>query len=123
MTIEQTISRRASELQISKVHLARLAGVSRATLDRLLSGGHVTTATLSAVADVLGLQVKIQVLPRITVKEVKRSFAARKADRLAAMVQGTSALEAQGVDAETLDDIKEQAYHELLAGPPRRLWG
>ncbi len=38
------------------------------------------------------------------------------------MVQGTSALESQAVDAATYQRLIEKSVHELLAGSPRRLW-
>ena len=54
--------------------------------------------------------------------EFCRAEAQRKAEKIARLVQGTSALEGQGVDAATYQRLVERTYHELLAGPRRRLW-
>ena len=48
--------------------------------------------------------------------------ARKKAEQVARLVQGTSALESQAVDAKTYKRLVEKTYHELLAGSRRRLW-
>ena len=64
---------------------------------------------------------------RFALRPVRAKFAKRamqkKARQLIGLVQGTSALEAQAVDAQELEDLTEQTTNVLLAGSPRRLWG
>jgi hypothetical protein len=48
--------------------------------------------------------------------------AARKAEALVNLVQGTSALEAQGLGPDALREMKDRTVHELLAGSRRMLW-
>ena len=61
-------------------------------------------------------------LEEVDADEVCREQARKKAEELARMVQGTSALESQGVDAATFQWLVERSYHELMAGPRGRLW-
>jgi hypothetical protein len=52
-----------------------------------------------------------------------RAQARAKAEEVARLVQGTSALESQAVDADAYRRLVERSYHELMAGSRRRLWG
>ncbi len=55
-------------------------------------------------------------------RDLKREQAERKARKLVSLVQGTSGLEGQAVDGQTLESMVERTTHELLAGSNRRLW-
>jgi hypothetical protein len=46
----------------------------------------------------------------------------KKAQQMARLVQGTSALESQAVDEKTYNRLVEKAFREILAGPKRKLW-
>lgn len=52
---------------------------------------------------------------------MRQEQAYAKARRLVALAQGTSALEAQGVDRPVLEEAIEQTAHELLRSK-RKLW-
>jgi hypothetical protein len=56
----------------------------------------------------------------------EQAFAERqaeaKAEDIVRMVQGTSALESQAVDADVRRQLVKQTVHELMAGTRRRLW-
>jgi transcriptional regulator with XRE-family HTH domain len=103
--------------------LAKRSGVSMPTVVRILSGGneHASFGNVAAIAEALGMTIDI------VAKERSQTFlekqAEEKARRIVAMVQGTSGLEAQAVDANTLDEMTRRTVHELMAGSPRRLWG
>jgi hypothetical protein len=58
----------------------------------------------------------------VDVDEVLRQQARKKAEVVARLVQGTSALEDQAVDAATFARLVERTYHEMLAGSRRALW-
>lgn len=124
----QLDSRRA-RLNMSKADLARRAGVSLPTVQRLLSGreGRPRTDVLMAIAVALGVEVRLSESPCVSetspVSEFREAQARTKARRLARLVQGTMALEAGAVDADVLREMEEQNVHALLAGPGRRLWG
>jgi len=123
------LDRRRARLRMSKADLARRAGVSLPTIRRLLSGreSRARTDTVAAIAAALGVQVRLSetqyVHETIDVSAFRMRQARAKAKRLARLVQGTMALEAETVTEDLLDEIEEQNVHALLAGPARRLWG
>lgn len=106
---------------MSLVALASRSKVSLPTVRRILGGrlGEASFANVAAVAEVLGAPLG---LAEIDIDELRRRQARMKAERIARLVQGTSALESQAVDASTYSRIVERSFHELLAGPKRRLW-
>lgn len=57
----QTIKARKNILSVNQEYLAELSGVGIATLKRFESGkGNVTLKNLQKIADVLGLEVKLE---------------------------------------------------------------
>lgn len=113
---------RRRELGISQSVLAERSGVSLPTIQRILSG-HNPAASFEntlAIAQVLGMQ--LDAVPVIPAQEVLEQQARKKAERLVRMVQGTSALEAQGVSSKHLGQMVRKTIQELLAGSRRRLW-
>lgn len=124
----QLDSRRA-RLGMSKADLARRAGVSLPTIQRLLSGreGCARVDILGAIADALGVEVRLSGSPYVhesfDLSAFREARAREKAAHLAKLVQGTMALEAEAVDGRVLEQMAAQNVHSLLAGPGRRLWG
>jgi len=114
---------------MSKADLARRAGVSLPTVQRLLAGRDPRPRTdiLMAIAVALGVEVRLSASPGVFETQEVSSFreaqARAKAIRLARLVQGTMAIEAEAVGADVLEEMEEQSVHALLAGPGRRLWG
>jgi len=124
----QLESRRA-RLGMSKADLARRAEVSLPTVRRLLAGREKRARTdiVAAIAAALGVEVRLSdsshVYESSDVSAFRRDQARAKAKRLARLVQGTMALEAEAVGADVLDEMEERNVHALLAGSGRRLWG
>lgn len=114
-----TQSRKA--LGMSTAALARRSGVSEPTVKRILAGhlAEASFANVAAIVQALGISIK---LGEVDADEMCRRQARIKAEQVARLVQGTSALESQAVDRETYNRLVEKSYHELLAGPRRRLW-
>ena len=116
------LDQRRRDLGLSYDLLSKRCGVSRPTVQRILSGRQAAASfsNVLAIADALGLALRFdsQVAPH----KLKREQAERKAKKLVALVQGTSGLEGQAVDRETVESMVEQTTHELLAGSKRRLW-
>jgi transcriptional regulator with XRE-family HTH domain len=114
---------------MAKADLARRAGVSLPTVRRLLSGRweRARTDVVAAIATALGVEVRLSDSPSVheatDVLAFRGAQARAKAKRLARLVQGTMALEAEAVSARVLEEIEERNVHALLAGPGRRLWG
>jgi transcriptional regulator with XRE-family HTH domain len=118
----KSLDERRRELGLSYELLSKRCGVSRPTLQRILSGRHVAAsfANIVATAESLGLALRFD--SRVDTRDLKREQAERKAKRLVALVQGTSALEGQAVDEKFVESMVEQTTHELLAGSKRKLW-
>jgi transcriptional regulator with XRE-family HTH domain len=114
---------------MSKSDLARRSSVSLPTVHRLLSGreNRARTDIVAAIAAALGVEVRLSdssyVFESSEVSSFRRAQARAKAKRLARLVQGTMALEAEAVGVDVLEELEEQNFHALLAGPARRLWG
>jgi len=114
---------------MSKADLARRADVSLPTVRRLLSGRErrARTDIVAAIAAALGVEVRLCESPYVhessTVSEFREAEARAKARRVARLVQGTMALEAEAVAVSVFEEMVEQNVHALLAGPARRLWG
>ena len=126
MTLEapdyaERLNGRRKALGISFATLARLSGVSEPTAKRILGGqlGEASFANVAAIAVTLGASLGLE---ELDTDAMCRDQAHRKAEQIARLVQGTSALENQAVDAATYRKLVERSVHELLAGSRRRLW-
>lgn len=118
----ETIEARRRELGLSQAALAKLSGVSLPTVHRILAG-HGSAASFEnvfAIAQTLGMN--LEAVSNIGTEELLEQQAQRKAVRLAGMVQGTSALEGQGVSRQQKARMFHKTVEELLAGSRRRLW-
>lgn len=126
-TTFDALERRRADLKMSKVALAARADVSLPTVNRVLMGKQrdVSVANLNRIAQALGVEVRLT--GKIEVREVQSAAAfrldqaRRKAEKLINMLQGTMALEAQGVDQEYVTQMIEKTSHELLDSQ-RKLW-
>lgn len=118
---ESRLVSRVADLGITRAALAARSGVSIATVNRVLGGrlGEAAFAHVAAIAAAVGLSLD---MTGEDAAEFCRRQARRRAEEMARLVQGTSALEAQAVDAAAYERLVEQTYHELLAGSRRRLW-
>jgi transcriptional regulator with XRE-family HTH domain len=115
------LDQRRRDLGLGYDQLSKRCGVSRPTLQRILSGRQAASfSNILAIAECLGLALRFD--SEVATPELKREQAERKAKKLVALVQGTSGLEGQAVDRETIESMIEQTTHELLAGSKRRLW-
>ncbi len=114
------LDRKRRALGMSYAALSKKSGVSLPTTKRILAGnGRPSFQHVIALAQTLGYAIK-EIVPA---EQLKQQQARLQARRLAGMVQATSALEAQGVDADTRAALENDAVHQLLTGSRRRLWG
>ena len=116
------LDKRRRVLGLSYELLARRSGVSRPTVQRILTGRQpaASFANVAVIAEALGLGLRFE--SRVEPGRLKQEQAERKARSLVALVQGTSGLEGQAVDRGAVESMVEQTAHELLAGPKRKLW-
>ncbi|MDI9411021.1 MAG: helix-turn-helix domain-containing protein [Bacteroidia bacterium] len=115
------LDRRRRDLGLTFAVLSSRSGVPEPTVKRILGGrlGEASFVHVVAIARALGSPISSD--PQ-DVDEMVREQARLKAEGIARVVQGTSALEAQAVDDAEYRRLVERSYHELLAGSRRRLW-
>lgn len=115
------LDRRRRDLGLTFAALSARSGVSEPTVKRILGGrmAEASFAHVVAIARALGTPFTTEAQD---VDEMLRARARTKAEHVARLVQGTSALEAQAVDDAEYRRLVERTYHELLAGSRRRLW-
>lgn len=112
---------RRARLGMTYPALAERSGVSEPTVKRVLAGriGEASFENVAAIAAALGMPLAAD---PIEAEDFIEQEARAKAERAARLVQGTSALEAQGLDAEQYRRLVERSVRELMTGSRRRLW-
>jgi len=123
-TLAQALEKRRQQLGMSCAIVAERAGLSLSTVQRALANGEIAPEleTLDKIADALGVKMRIEIRNAINVSQMKAQQAKEKARRLAAITQGTSALEAMPIPSKTLAQMESRTAMQLLCGSPRRLW-
>jgi transcriptional regulator with XRE-family HTH domain len=116
------LRQRRKELGMSMRIVAEKSGLGLRTVQRVLSGKELTAKLTTVLAIAEALRVHLQPIEIASSHSVRRQQAKRKAAELAAMVQATSALEAQAVPAKALREIEEQIASQLIHGSRRQLW-
>lgn len=116
------LDRQRRALKMPLIVLAKRAKVSRATICRMLKEKSASTSlqNVLAVARVLGAELGIQLQDpeRIIEEQIQE-----RAQRIARMVQGTMALEGQGITGPNhFDQLVQTAANEIRAKPRKHLW-
>ena len=111
--IQQIIARK-EQLNITVENLAKLSGVGVRTINRLLKNEDVKLSTVEHVTNFLGLDFAGN--EQVPLSTLKKNRAHEKAIFLASIVQGTSALEMQGLEDESLNKIIATYEQEFLSG-------
>lgn len=118
--LSEIVKDRRKRLGIRPSALAKRSGVPLGDVFQLMESQQETSNLPPSIAETLGI------LPdgteSVPAEELKRSQAHKKALRIARMVQGTMALEGQGVRSqEEFDELVRRSEEELLSSPIR-LW-
>lgn len=116
------LDKQRRKLKMSLPILAERAHLSRATVCRILKEKRTTSSLESvlAVANALGAEAKLRIQDPEKFVEQQVQKRARKIVR---MVQGTMALEGQGItDPNHLGQLVETAAQEIRAKPRKQLW-
>ena len=108
------IIERKQQLNITIENLAKLSGVSVRTINRVLKNEDVKLSTIEQVTNFLGLDFAGN--EQVPLKLLKEQRAHEKALLLASIVQGTSALEMQGLDDDEINRIIATYEQEFLNG-------
>ena len=117
----QKIEKRKKQINISIENLAKLSHLGVRTVNRFFAGEDVKLSTIERITNLLGLDFAgNEVLP---LKELEKQRAKEKALFMASLVQSTSALEAQGLEKDSLNKIIDKFEKEFLQGQYKnRLW-
>lgn len=108
-------------LGISIENLAKLSGIGIRTLNRFFAGDDVKLSTVEKITNILGLDFAGNEI--ISLQKLQKRRAKEKALLMASLVQSTSALEMQGLEADSLKKIINNFEKEFLAGQYKdRLW-
>ena len=117
----QKIENRKKQINISIENLAKLSHLGVRTVNRFFAGEDVKLSTIERITNLLGLDFAgNEVLP---LKDLEKQRAKEKALFMASLVQSTSALEAQGLEKDSLNKIIDKFEKEFLQGQYKnRLW-
>ena len=117
----QKIENRKKQINISIENLAKLSHLGIRTINRFFAGEDVKLSTIEKLTNLLGLDFAgNEVVP---LKELEKQRANEKALFMASLVQSTSALELQGLEEDSLNNIIDKFEKEFLQGPYKnRLW-
>jgi transcriptional regulator with XRE-family HTH domain len=118
----RSLSRRREQLGMTHAALSTRSGLSLPTVQRILAGDPPTARLSSVLALAMALEMRLELEPRSDADEVLDREARKKAERLVGMVQGSAALEGQGLDEAARERMIQRTVHELLAGSRRRIW-
>ena len=118
----RSLNRRREQLGMTLDALAERSGVSLPTVQRILAGDQPRASLPSVLALADALEMRLDLKPRSDADELLDREARRKAERLVGMVQGSAALEGQGLDEATRERMIQRTVHELRAGSKRRIW-
>ena len=104
-SIVSKLNQQRTDLGLSCAAVAQRTGLALRTVQRVLSGQEQNPGFANVVAIAEALGVSIQLVSE-DMNVMRQRQAERKAEKLMAMVQGTSGLEAQGLDAGALAAMK-----------------
>ncbi len=121
MDIFKEFEKRRRELGMSRTVLSKRSRVSLPTVNRILTGQHIAASfsNVMAIAKTLGMEITTAAKTRSY--DFRQQQAMRKARKLVSMVQGTSALEGQGLDDQELEEMVGRTSKELFLSN-RKLW-
>lgn len=115
------VQKRRKILSISLENLAKISNIGMRTMNRLLAGDDVKLSTIEKITKTLGLDFAGNEIVKI--KDLRKKRAEEKAIFLASIVQGTSTLEMQGLERDSLEKIISGFKEEFLNGQYKdRLW-
>ncbi|MEQ1903924.1 MAG: helix-turn-helix transcriptional regulator [Pirellulaceae bacterium] len=122
MNFTEKLDKRRQELGMTFEALSKRSGVPISTIKSIFKKGvkHATFANVSTIAEALGVEIDISV--ELDSYDLMHQQAVKKARELVGLVQGTSALESQGVSESQIETMVQRLVHTLMAGSPRKLW-
>ncbi len=117
----QKVESRKKQINITIENIAKLSHLGIRTVNRFFAGDDVKLSTVEQITNLLGLDFAGNEV--VSIKELQKHRAKEKAIFMASLVQGTSALEMQGLEKNSLDKIIHRFENDFLHGDyQNRLW-
>jgi len=117
----QKVQQRKKTLNITIENLAKLSGLGIRTVNRFFAADDVKLSTVEKITNLLGLDFSGN--ETVSIEELKQKRAKEKAMFMGSLVQGTSALEQQGLEKKSIEKIIFRFEKEFLSGAYQdRLW-
>jgi hypothetical protein len=121
MQLLHLVKKRKEQIGITIEHLSALSHLGERTLNRFFAGDDVKLSTVEKVTQVLGLDFAGNEV--IDINTLRENRAKEKALYIVSLVQDTCALEAQGLESDSLETLIEETQNEFLHGKYQRsLW-
>ena len=108
------IENRKKQININIENLAKLSNLGVRTVNRFFAGEDVKLSTIERITNLLGLDFAGNEVVPLT--QLQKQRAKEKALFMASLVQSTSALEAQGLERDSLNKIIDKFEKEFLKG-------
>src|SRR5262249_17819282 len=118
----RNLNARRQQLGMSYAALANRSGIPIGTIKRILAGRESGASFFNVVAIAEALGIHVEFDRNSGIEELLEKQAQKQAERVVALTQGTSRLEGQGMDPETLRRLIRQTAREFLTGSKRKLW-
>jgi len=115
------IEARRKKLNITIVNLSKLSGLGVRTVNRFFAGEDVKLSTVEQITNLLGLDFAGNEV--VAFNDLQRRRAKEKALFIVSLVQGTSSLEMQGLEDDSIQKMLLNMEKEFLIGNYKnRLW-
>ncbi|HWL11202.1 MAG TPA: helix-turn-helix domain-containing protein [Planctomicrobium sp.] len=121
MKLIQELESRRISLGMSRASLASRSQVSLPTVNRILSGKNQGVSLEKVISIAQALDMSLNANPLSEAKALQEREALKKAKRVVRLVQGTSAIEGQGLEDKDLQRMVRKTCQEILSSK-QKLW-
>ena len=117
----EKVKDRKNTLGMTEDNISKLSHLGNRTVTRFFKGEDVKLSTVEKITNLLGLDFAGNEI--IDVESLKEKRAEEKALYIVSLVQDTSALEMQGLEKDTINNMIQEAKEQFLTGAYKKtLW-
>jgi len=117
----EKVKRRKKQIGLTIDNISKLSKLGNRTVTRFFSGEDVKLSTLEKITNVMGLDFAGNEI--VDIDTLKENRAKEKALYIVSLVQDTSTLEMQGLEAKDINLLIEETKNEFLYGEyQKNLW-
>lgn len=123
LSVGQLIPLIRSQLGMSQRTLAARAAIQQSSVVRIESGHFdPNISTLKKIADALGCDLVVAIVPRTDLKTIRENQAKKKAEQKIRYLHGTMSLEKQAPNQKLLKELHDEEVKNLLDSSGSALW-